>query len=187
MNNIGHNLAEDSSFIKYQYNDVDGTNVQSHDVEKGGVKEETASPVAGKPVAETPSTSTTPNEKGQSGNCSLAEKDDFPEGGLKAWSVVVGAFCGGFAVFGIINSTAVLLDYFQQHQLKDKTPSQIGWIFGLGLFATFFLGAPVGPIFDAYGPRALILAGSVLLVLSMFLLGECTRKFKFHYLTLLHC
>lgn len=151
MNNIGHNLAEDSSFIKYQYNDVDVTNVQSHDVEKGGVKEETASPVAGKPVTETQSTSTTANEKGlfdenhtpQSDNCSLTgleEKDNFPEGGLKAWSVVAGAFCGSFSVFGIINSTAVLLDYFQQNQLKDKTPSQIGWIFGLGLFATFFLG-----------------------------------------------
>lgn len=164
MNHIGQNLAEDSSFIKYQYNDVDGPNVQSHDVEKGGVKEDIASPVAGKPVIETQSTSITPNEKGPADNGSLEEKNEFPEGGLKAWSVVVGAFCGGFAVFGIINSTAVLLDYFQQNQLEDKTPSQIGWIFGLGLFATFFLGGPVGPIFDAYGPRALILAGSILLV-----------------------
>jgi MFS family permease len=72
-------------------------------------------------------------------------------------------------VFGIINSTAILLEYF----------SQIGWIFGLALFLTFFCGAPVGPIFDAYGPRALMLAGSILLVASMFLLGLCTRKSPF--------
>lgn len=104
------------------------------------------------------------------------DKDDFPEGGLKAWLVVCGSFCGSFAVFGIINSTAILLEYFSSHQLKDYNPSQIGWIFGLSLFLTFFCGAPIGPIFDAYGPQALMLAGSVLLIASMFLLGLCTRK-----------
>lgn len=104
------------------------------------------------------------------------DKDDFPEGGLKGWTVVLGSFCGSFSVFGIINSTAILLEYFSAHQLKEYSPSQIGWIFGLSLFLTFFCGAPIGPIFDAYGPRALIFAGSILLVASMFLLGLCTRK-----------
>jgi hypothetical protein len=66
------------------------------------------------------------------------EKDDFPEGGVRAWSVVLGAFCGTFCVFGIINSTAILLDYFSANQLKGESPSQIGWIFGLALFLTFF-------------------------------------------------
>jgi hypothetical protein len=66
------------------------------------------------------------------------DKDDFPEGGWKSWSVVVGAWCGCFAVFGLINSTAVLLDYFKEHQLRDYNESQLGWIFGLALFLTFF-------------------------------------------------
>jgi hypothetical protein len=58
------------------------------------------------------------------------EEDDFPEGGLRAWLVVLGSFCGSFSVFGIINSTAVLLDYFSAHQLKEYNASEIGWIFG---------------------------------------------------------
>lgn len=107
------------------------------------------------------------------------EKNDFPEGGLKAWSVVLGAFCGSFSVFGIINATGVLMDHFKEYQLKDYNEAQIGWIFGLALFLTFFCGAPIGPIFDARGPRFLILCGSVLLVLSMFLLGECTKYWHF--------
>lgn len=66
------------------------------------------------------------------------DKDDFPEGGWKSWSVVLGAWCGCFSVFGLINSTAVLLDYFKEHQLRDYNESQLGWIFGLALFLTFF-------------------------------------------------
>jgi hypothetical protein len=107
----------------------------------------------------------------------LDSKDDFPEGGLKAWSVVVGGFCGSFSVFALINSTGVLLEYLQTHQLRDYSSSQISWIFGVELFLTFFCGAPVGPIFDAYGPRAMVFTGSILLAASVLLLGLCTRKF----------
>ncbi|MCJ1228915.1 hypothetical protein MMC12_005579 [Toensbergia leucococca] len=104
------------------------------------------------------------------------EKPDFPEGGLRAWSVVAGSFCGLFAVFGIINSTAVFQEYFSKNQLSDYSPSQVGWIFSLSLFLTFFCGLPVGPIFDAHGPRLLTFCGSILLVASMMLLGLCTSK-----------
>jgi len=105
-------------------------------------------------------------------------KDDFPEGGLRAWAVVAGSFCGLFSVFGIINSTGVILQYLSANQLKDYSPSQVGWIFGLSLFLTFFCGAPIGPIFDAYGPKALVFCGSILLVISMMLLGLCTSRFS---------
>ena len=104
-------------------------------------------------------------------------KDDFPEGGVQAWSVVIGSFCGLFAVFGIINSTAVFQEYFSTHQLSQYSPGQIGWIFSLQLFLTFFGGGLIGPIFDARGPRLLIICGSVFLVASMVLLGFCTRMY----------
>lgn len=119
-------------------------------------------------------TSDLPSEEASDGE---DEKGDFPEGGLKAWSVVVGSFCGSFSVFGILNSSGILLEYFSTHQLKDCDSSQIGWIFSLSLFLTFFCGAPIGPIFDTYGPRILMFSGSILLILSMMLLGLCTRMF----------
>jgi MFS family permease len=182
MQGVGNDLAEDSSFIKYQSQNGDN---KTHDVEKGGVVVD--SPAA---VAETQNSSgekgifepTRVPEPDESTLTGQDDKDDFPEGGLKGWSVVVGSFCGSFSVFGIINSTAVLLEYFQQHQLKDYSPSQIGWIFGLSLFLTFFCGAPIGPIFDAYGPRVLIFCGSILLIASMFLLGLCTRAYLTPYM-----
>jgi hypothetical protein len=187
MQRFGTYSAEDSCFIKYQSQNVvhdDPVESQTRDVEKGGVIGDEG-PAAG---AGTANSSDEPKGKGifeqprgvdtdESTLTDQEDKDDFPEGGLKGWSVVVGSFCGSFSVFGIINSTAVLLEYFQQHQLKEYSPSQIGWIFGLSLFLTFFCGAPIGPIFDAYGPRVLIFCGSILLIASMFLLGLCTRTY----------
>jgi hypothetical protein len=171
--------------IRNNGNDNVSVNTPDCDVEKASIKP-SDSPVTKESVIETGNPSNQngngifeQNRASDSDASTLAadeEKDDFPEGGLRGWSVVVGSFCGSFSVFGIINSTAILLEYFSTHQLKDYTPSQIGWIFGLSLFLTFFCGAPIGPIFDAYGPRVLVFCGSVLLVASMFLLGLCTRK-----------
>jgi len=187
MQRVGNCLAEDSCFIKHQSQN-DSTvcaTVESHNVEKAGITS-LGRFLAERPVIEAvrpSSNEKAPFEENRAPDLEdLAlrdhdDKDDFPEGGLKGWSVVIGSFCGSFSVFGIINSTAILLEYFSTHQLKDYSPSQIGWIFGLSLFLTFFCGAPIGPIFDSYGPRALIFAGSILLVASMFLLGLCTREY----------
>jgi hypothetical protein len=186
-------VAEDSCFIKTHSKDAGGgdtpgtTSVASCDIEKAAVNSQ-VSPIAdGGPHQDGAPQTSSSYEKNISGDTpgpnsrkgamnSLDCKEDFPEGGLKAWSVVVGAFCGSFSIFALINSTGVLLEYLQAHQLKDYTSSQISWIFGLQLFLIFFCGAPAGPIFDAYGPRVLIFVGSILLVVSMFLLGLCTRK-----------
>ena len=188
MQSCGNYLAEDSSFIKYHPENARDVVPQGNDVEKAQV-DLADGPIVGRSTTGThnPASLTekgifqrapAPDSETSSIAPSLAhdDKDDFPEGGLKGWLVVVGSFCGSFSVFGIINSTAILLEYFSSHQLKDYNPSQIGWIFGLSLFLTFFCGAPIGPIFDAYGPRALIFCGSILLIASMFLLGLCTRK-----------
>lgn len=66
--------------------------------------------------------------------------------------------------------------YLSQHQLKGYSESTIGWIFGIYVFLAFFCGIQIGPIFDARGPRLLILSGSILMCASMMLLGLCTRE-----------
>lgn len=98
---------------------------------------------------------------------------DFPEGGLQAWLVVFGSFCGMFSVYGLINTAAVFESYFSENQLKDYSSSQIGWIFSLYLFMVFIVGIQVGPVFDKYGPRLIVLAGGLLIATSLFILSVC--------------
>ncbi|KAH9985751.1 MFS general substrate transporter [Xylariaceae sp. FL0662B] len=105
-------------------------------------------------------------------------QDNFPEGGLQAWLVVLGSFCSMFSVYGIINSAAVFESYFSTHQLAAYDPSTIGWIFSLYLFIVFFAGIQVGPVFDRHGPRALVVLGSLLVVASQLLLGLCQKYYQ---------
>jgi MFS family permease len=103
----------------------------------------------------------------------------YPEGGLGAWSVVLGSFLGLIASLGMMNTVGIYHAYIAEHYLQDYSESTISWIFSVYVFLSFFCGLQIGPIFDAHGPRLLVLAGSILLCLSNFLLGLCTLYWHF--------
>ncbi|KAK3995226.1 riboflavin transporter MCH5 [Cladorrhinum sp. PSN332] len=109
---------------------------------------------------------------------SAATTVDFPEGGVQGWLVVFGSFCAMFSLYGLINSAAVFESYFSINQLKDNTPSEIGWIFSLYLFIVFFVGVQVGPIFDRFGSRMLVAVGSLMIILSLLLLSWCEKYYQ---------
>jgi hypothetical protein len=110
MQSDGNSLAEDTCYIKnHPQNDIDPSDV----VEKSGVKAPDC-PASSPPgvevkkslrlpedsniLAEDPEKGVLPDSDGATGISQLDdEKDDFPEGGWKAWSVVAGAFTGCFA------------------------------------------------------------------------------------------
>jgi hypothetical protein len=69
---------------------------------------------------------------------------NFPEGGLKAWSVVLGAWCAMIPSMGLLNSLGILHAWTSAHQLKDYSESSIGWIFGAYGFFLYFGGAQTG-------------------------------------------
>jgi len=106
----------------------------------------------------------------------IAEKIEttYPEGGLQGWLVVLGSFTGMVAAFGYMNTIGIYQAYLATHQLANYSESTIGWIFSVYIFLSFFCGLQIGPIFDAKGPRVLIFAGSVFLMLSVMLMGACT-------------
>ncbi|KAI9889460.1 MAG: hypothetical protein M1814_005323 [Vezdaea aestivalis] len=103
----------------------------------------------------------------------------FPEGGLRAWLSVFGSFAGMTAAFGLVNTIGTLQAWLAEHQLKSYSPGAVGWIFSVWTFLVFFAGLQVGPIFDAYGTRWLVGAGSLLLVAACLALGWCTAYWHF--------
>ncbi|OCK84822.1 MFS monocarboxylate transporter-like protein [Lepidopterella palustris CBS 459.81] len=112
-------------------------------------------------------------------NSFARDEAPYPEGGWEGWLVVLGSFSGMTASFGMLNTVGVFQAYLSTHQLKDYEQSTIGWIFSVYVFLSFFCGIQIGPVFDAKGPRMLILAGSILICASMLLLGLCTQYYQF--------
>lgn len=104
--------------------------------------------------------------------------DDFPEGGLRAWLVVAGAFLTLIPAFGFMTSIGTFQAYWSHHMLSHHSGSDIGWIPSLYTYLTLALGICVGPLFDRYGPRWILLSGCVLYVAMVFLLAECTELWQ---------
>ena len=98
----------------------------------------------------------------------------YPEGGMKAWGVVIGAWSGMIASFGILNTVGTFQAYLSQHQLAYHSPGSIGWIFSIFAFLTFFCGVQIGPIFDAKGSRDLVAAGTVCLFAGLMGTADST-------------
>ncbi|KAJ2933745.1 hypothetical protein H1R20_g3359, partial [Candolleomyces eurysporus] len=51
--------------------------------------------------------------------------DDFPDGGLRAWLIVVGAVCNAFAASGYVNSWGAFQAYYQSSVLSHLPPSNM--------------------------------------------------------------
>ncbi|KAL8654754.1 MAG: hypothetical protein Q9226_003302, partial [Calogaya cf. arnoldii] len=103
----------------------------------------------------------------------------YPEGGLRAWLVVFGSFSGMLASFGLMNIVGTFQAYLTSHQLANESPSVVGWIFSIYVFLAFGCGLQIGPIFDRKGPRWLVLAGTVCLVVGMIGVSQSTKLWHF--------
>ena len=100
----------------------------------------------------------------------------YPEGGRDAWLVVLGAWCGLTASLGIYNTTGVFEAVISQVILPAESPSALGWLFSIYAFMFWVCGVQVGPTFDVMGPRALIIAGTICTLVSMYSLSVSTSK-----------
>ena len=106
----------------------------------------------------------------------LLGDETYPEGGLEAWLVVFGAWCGLLGALGLMNSLGTFQTYITVHQLSSYDEGTVGWIFSTYSALAFLFGVYIGPLFDKFGPRWLIFSGSISVVASMMALSVCTGR-----------
>jgi hypothetical protein len=75
---------------------------------------------------------------------SSAVYNAYPESGLKAYSVVLGAWLTLLPASGLLNSTGIFQAWLFQNQLQGYSESHISWIFSVFAFLFFFGGFLVG-------------------------------------------
>ncbi|GIC85399.1 putative MFS monocarboxylate transporter [Aspergillus udagawae] len=103
----------------------------------------------------------------------------YPEGGREAWTCLLGSFLMMFPSFGFQTAVGSVQDYISTHQLAEYSVRDVGWITAILVFLTLFLGVQVGPLFDRYGPRVLLVGGSLANVVSFLLLAQCRVYWHF--------
>ncbi|KAG1820096.1 major facilitator superfamily domain-containing protein [Suillus variegatus] len=96
---------------------------------------------------------------------------EFSEGGWAGWATAFGAFLVQFCGFGYITSFGVYEDFYTQHYLANETSSAISWIGSTSASLLMLVGLVSGSLHDRGYFYHLIIAGSFLECLSLFMLS----------------
>ncbi|THH11858.1 hypothetical protein EW145_g378 [Phellinidium pouzarii] len=57
----------------------------------------------------------------------VGKEEDFPDGGLRAWLVILGGVCITFSSFGFVNSWGAFQSYYEETLLRDSSASNM-WV-----------------------------------------------------------
>ncbi|KAF7524802.1 hypothetical protein G7054_g11291 [Neopestalotiopsis clavispora] len=132
-------------------------NAAAADVEKGGAVPQT------KPVGAPPGFA----------------PSDFPDGGLDAWLTVFGGFMALFCTFGLVNCVGVFLSYYVQGPLDSYGESAVSWITSTQIFVQTGTTAIWGRLYDAYGPRYLLITGTIIYCFGLMMTSLSTQYYQF--------
>ena len=69
---------------------------------------------------------------------------ESPDGGWRAYLILLGAWCALLPPSGLLNSFGTFQAYLGTHQLQEYSDQQIGWIFSVYAFLFVFGSAQVG-------------------------------------------
>ncbi|KAL4921344.1 major facilitator superfamily domain-containing protein [Aspergillus aurantiobrunneus] len=103
---------------------------------------------------------------------------DVPDGGTVAWLLVLGCWCTSFSSFGWLNSVGVFQEYYQNDLLRGYSTSAVSWIPSLEIFFMMAMGPIVGVLYDRYGPRWLLLTGSVMHVFGIMMTSISSEYYQ---------
>lgn len=105
--------------------------------------------------------------------------EGVPDGGLRAWLVVLASSCGTFSTFGYVNAWGVFQAYYAENLLSDTSQSTIAWIGSIEYALIFIPGLLTGRLFDQGHLHLPLIISSAVLVVATFLTAECTKYWHF--------
>ncbi|KAH8895878.1 riboflavin transporter MCH5 [Thozetella sp. PMI_491] len=103
---------------------------------------------------------------------------DIPDGGFEAWLVVFGTCCGLFCTFGLVNCIGVFEDYYVNGPLSSYGASTVSWIPSTQVWAMSFFGLFFGHLYDSYGPRWLLILGSLTYIFGLMMTSLATEYYQ---------
>ncbi|CAK7200680.1 hypothetical protein SEUCBS139899_003378 [Sporothrix eucalyptigena] len=104
---------------------------------------------------------------------------DCPDGGVRAWLVVFGGWCGLFCSFGLVNCMGTFEDYYVSGPLSSYGQGTVSWILSVEAFFVVFGGLIYGRLYDVVGPRPLLILGTLLYVFGLMMVSISKEYYQF--------
>ncbi|KAL8743884.1 MAG: hypothetical protein Q9190_003805 [Brigantiaea leucoxantha] len=101
-----------------------------------------------------------------------------PNGGLRAWLHVFGAWLLWFNTWGILNAFGVFQTYYESGELFNESSSNISWIGAIQSFMLLVTGVFTGPLYDRGHLRTLLVVGSFGVVFEHMMLSLCKEYWQ---------
>jgi MCP family monocarboxylic acid transporter-like MFS transporter 10 len=98
------------------------------------------------------------------------------EGGIPAWSTLAAGFLVQFCTFGYVFTWNVFEDHYTHHHLTDQSPLAIRFVGSIQWFLVFFLALVGGKLADMGYYQYVVHGGSLLFVISVFLLSAAGEE-----------
>lgn len=174
--NKEHNV-ESSSLTEYQDQDVTTYN-KERNVSQEPIELTTAGAQGVIPGIELDGGNLEKQITNKSAAPSVNNVKSIPNGGLRAWLQVLGAFFLFFNSWGIINCYGEYLSYYETGILSSSTPSDLSWIGSVQAFLLLFIGPLTGPVYDAGHFRLLLLTGTFFIVFGQMMLSLSTTYYQ---------
>ncbi|KEY64535.1 hypothetical protein S7711_03601 [Stachybotrys chartarum IBT 7711] len=102
----------------------------------------------------------------------------FPEGGFKAWLCVFGGWCAMFGTYGFVNTLGAVLAYYTKGPFASYSPSTVSWLITVQIFLQSGSSIFWGRLYDLYGPRWLMLGGTVLYIFGLMMTSLATEYYQ---------
>ncbi|KAF6808754.1 transporter MCH4-like protein 4 [Colletotrichum sojae] len=107
------------------------------------------------------------------------KEDELPmDHGVTAWLQVLGSWILFANTWGLSNSFGVFQAYYSTNLLPDTDPSSIAWIGSIHLFLMMLVGVCAGWLLDAGHLRLILVCGTAMTSLGLFMLSLCTRYWQ---------
>ncbi|EGO23354.1 hypothetical protein SERLADRAFT_469179, partial [Serpula lacrymans var. lacrymans S7.9] len=78
-----------------------------------------------------------------------------------------------------MNAFGTFQSWYSDHQLSQFSAFTISWIGSLQLWVFFFMGGPIGRVFDAYGPTPIMITGAFIYVFSLMMTSLSTKYYQY--------
>ncbi|KAI5950772.1 hypothetical protein KGF54_003846 [Candida jiufengensis] len=105
--------------------------------------------------------------------------DNFPDGGLKAYLVLLGSFLGCIVTLGVMNSVGAVQAYVSNNILENYSESTISWIFSIYYFLSYAIALVSGPLFDKNGVFWLLVLFTIFTFVGLMGIANSTEIYHF--------